>query len=129
MNIKNTTRHHERKPTPLKPARAILWYPISYFFFETVSGNEFFYFYRNSFSISVTLIGGAFRTMKYCVDRSYPTISIFLKFYSCIPFVKISVTISRDWLCFIKFLYSNTLDFSMTLFLKVLPKMTVFHFE
>ena len=41
MNIKYTTRHHGRKANTTyillaKPARAILWYPISDFFFETV---------------------------------------------------------------------------------------------
>ena len=55
MNVKNTTRHHGRKPAPLiyclRSLRVILRYTISNFFFGTVLTNEFIYFYRNDFPI------------------------------------------------------------------------------
>ena len=43
------------------------------------------YFYRNDIPIFGALIGGAFRTMTHCVQRR--------KFYSCVVYLKILVTI------------------------------------
>ena len=84
-----------------KPVKAIflennLWL----FFFETVLRNELIYFYRSNFPIFGVLIGGDFRTMTHCVHRRHPKFSSFLKF-SYVVCVKISVTISRNWPCFI----------------------------
>ena len=49
MNVKNTTKHHVRKPAPLIYCLRNLWYPIYDFFFETVKRIEFIYFYWNEF--------------------------------------------------------------------------------
>ena len=45
--------------------------------FETVYRNKFTYFYRNDFLIFFDFKGDAFRTMKQCVHRRYPAITIF----------------------------------------------------
>ena len=92
------------------PARAILWYPISDFFFGIVQRNEFIYFYRNDFPIFWVLIGGVFRTMKHCVHRRYPAIQFFLKFYFCVTCVN---NFMRLAMFYLKHLYSKTLDVSM----------------
>ena len=62
-----------------KPPRAILRYTVSnfFFFFWNSQKNEFIYFYRNDFLIFGALVGGAFRTMRECVNKRYPEFSIF----------------------------------------------------
>ena len=94
-------------------ARAILWSPISNFFFETVQRNKFNYFYWNDLQIFGTLIGG-FRTIIHCVHRRYPKISIFYEFLLlCCLCKNISHNFTRLAMFYLKHLYSKTLDVSM----------------
>ena len=56
---------------------------VWFIFLEPVYRNLFF-FYRSDFSIFRDVIGGAFRTLKQCVYRMYPSVSIFSEiFLSC----------------------------------------------
>ena len=57
---------------------------VWFIFLEPVYRNLFFFFYRSDFPIFRDVIGGAFRTLKQCVYRMYPSISIFSEiFLSC----------------------------------------------
>ena len=81
------------------------------------------------------LLGDAFRTMIHLFHRRYHKIYFFQKFYSCVVCTKISVTILRNWPCFIwsiaiaklwMFLRWTDTDPS---FRRKSYKITVYHFE
>ena len=113
LDVCGTTRHHGKRPAPLiycLEATVILWYPISDFFFKTVQRN----FYRSDFPILWDLIGGAFRTMKHCVHRRYPKISIFSEILLLCQLCKnISHKFTRVAMIQLKYLHSKALDVSM----------------
>ena len=97
-----------------KPPRAVLWYPISHFFLETVERNEFIYFYQSDFPNFLDLKGGAFRTMKQFVHRRYPAISIFSEILLlCYLCKSISYNFTRLAMFYLKHLCSKTLDVPM----------------
>ena len=117
MNIKNTTRHHRREPTPLIYCLQSLQGQLCGtrflidFFLKTVSWNEFIYFYRSDFPILGDLIGGTFRTMRHCVHRRYPTISIFSEvLLLCYLCKNISYSFTTLAMFYLKHRYSKTLD-------------------
>ena len=119
MNIKNTTRHHGRKPSALIYCLRSLhgqfsgtWFLIS--FLKLFRKMNSFIYYRSDFPIFGVLIGGTFRTMKHCVHRRYPTISIFSEILlPCYMCKNIRYNFTRLAMFYLKHLYSKTLDASM----------------
>ena len=119
MNIKNTTSHHRRKPTPLiyclrSQQGQFCSTQFLNSFLKLFREMNSFFFYRNDFPIFWVLIGSAFRTMKHCVHRRYPTISIFSEFLLlCYLCKNISYNFTRLALFYLKHFYSMTIDVSM----------------
>ena len=73
-----------------------------------------FIFTRTISQFLGVLIGGAFRTMIYCVHRRYPKISLFFEILLLRCLCKnISYNFTRLTMFYLKRLYSKTLDVSM----------------
>ena len=82
LNIKNRTRHHER--AYIYGLRSLQGqskdnFVVTNFWLLFWNCLEIIYFYRSDFPIFWDVIGGAFKKKKKCLNRRYPSISIFSK--------------------------------------------------